>query len=147
MLISKDIRKYDNYIRYTNKKKNMSNSSYTYIYKFFNVRFLLCLSIVQTDIIFFLLKLLLGGVKCLNSKQNENEIDSIVVFFFLLFYYMTVVCINNILCLLFVLFFRKICDPHMTAFEPEALGNLLEGMEFHKFYFDHGIIMLFLFLY
>jgi len=26
----------------------------------------------------------------------------------------------------------------MTAFEPEALGNLLEGMEFHKFYFDHG---------
>lgn len=31
----------------------------------------------------------------------------------------------------------------MTAFEPEALGNLLEGMEFHKFYFDHGIEMLF----
>lgn len=27
----------------------------------------------------------------------------------------------------------------MTAFEPEALGNLLEGMEFHKFYFDHGM--------
>jgi len=43
--------------------------------------------------------------------------------------------------LLIVLFFRKICDPHMTAFEPEALGNLLEGMEFHKFYFDHGITM------
>lgn len=40
-----------------------------------------------------------------------------------------------------VLFFRKICDPHMTAFEPEALGNLLEGMEFHKFYFDHGMVM------
>lgn len=40
-----------------------------------------------------------------------------------------------------VLRFRKICDPHMTAFEPEALGNLLEGMEFHKFYFDHGIVM------
>ncbi|XP_050535595.1 calcium/calmodulin-dependent protein kinase type II alpha chain isoform X19 [Daktulosphaira vitifoliae] len=33
--------------------------------------------------------------------------------------------------------YTKICDPHMTAFEPEALGNLLEGMEFHKFYFDH----------
>lgn len=28
----------------------------------------------------------------------------------------------------------------MTAFEPEALGNLLEGMEFHKFYFDHGTV-------
>jgi hypothetical protein len=27
----------------------------------------------------------------------------------------------------------------MTAFEPEALGNLVEGLEFHKFYFDnHG---------
>lgn len=26
----------------------------------------------------------------------------------------------------------------MTAFEPEALGNLVEGMDFHKFYFDNG---------
>ena len=27
----------------------------------------------------------------------------------------------------------------MTAFEPEALGNLVEGIDFHKFYFDnHG---------
>lgn len=34
--------------------------------------------------------------------------------------------------------FRKICDPHLTAFEPEALGNLVEGMDFHKFYFDNG---------
>ncbi|XP_014244523.1 calcium/calmodulin-dependent protein kinase type II alpha chain isoform X16 [Cimex lectularius] len=34
--------------------------------------------------------------------------------------------------------YTKICDPHLTAFEPEALGNLVEGMEFHKFYFDHG---------
>lgn len=33
---------------------------------------------------------------------------------------------------------RKICDPHLTAFEPEALGNLVEGMDFHKFYFDNG---------
>jgi calcium/calmodulin-dependent protein kinase (CaM kinase) II len=24
----------------------------------------------------------------------------------------------------------------MTCFEPEALGNLVQGMEFHKFYFD-----------
>lgn len=24
----------------------------------------------------------------------------------------------------------------MTAFEPEAMGNLIEGMDFHKFYFD-----------
>lgn len=33
---------------------------------------------------------------------------------------------------------RKICDPHLTTFEPEALGNLVEGMDFHKFYFDNG---------
>lgn len=24
----------------------------------------------------------------------------------------------------------------MTAFEPEAMGNLIEGMDFHKFHFD-----------
>ncbi|KAG8182268.1 hypothetical protein JTE90_004724 [Oedothorax gibbosus] len=34
-------------------------------------------------------------------------------------------------------FYTKFCDPHMTAFEPEALGNLVEGMDFHKFYFDN----------
>ncbi|XP_042148193.1 calcium/calmodulin-dependent protein kinase type II alpha chain isoform X16 [Ixodes scapularis] len=34
--------------------------------------------------------------------------------------------------------YTKLCDPHLTAFEPEALGNLVEGMEFHKFYFDNG---------
>jgi hypothetical protein len=33
--------------------------------------------------------------------------------------------------------FRKICDPHVTSFEPEALGNLVEGLEFHKFFFDN----------
>lgn len=33
---------------------------------------------------------------------------------------------------------RKICDPHLTAFEPESMGNLVEGMDFHKFYFENG---------
>ena len=33
--------------------------------------------------------------------------------------------------------FRRLCDPHLTAFEPEAIGNLVEGLEFHKFYFDN----------
>nr|QHR97367.1 calcium/calmodulin-dependent protein kinase type II subunit alpha isoform B1 [Sogatella furcifera] len=35
--------------------------------------------------------------------------------------------------------YTKICDPHLTAFEPEALGNLVEGMDFHKFYFDNVV--------
>ncbi|GFR28982.1 hypothetical protein TNCT_586981 [Trichonephila clavata] len=34
--------------------------------------------------------------------------------------------------------YTKYCDPHITAFEPEALGNLIEGMDFHKFYFDNA---------
>lgn len=34
--------------------------------------------------------------------------------------------------------YRKICDPHLTAFEPESMGNLVEGMDFHKFYFENG---------
>lgn len=34
--------------------------------------------------------------------------------------------------------FRKICDPGLTSFEPEALGNLVEGMDFHRFYFENG---------
>ncbi|XP_028967249.1 calcium/calmodulin-dependent protein kinase type II alpha chain [Galendromus occidentalis] len=32
--------------------------------------------------------------------------------------------------------YTKLCDAHMTAFAPEAMGNLIEGMEFHKFYFE-----------
>lgn len=38
----------------------------------------------------------------------------------------------------FPLFHRKICDPGLTSFEPEALGNLVEGMDFHRFYFENG---------
>lgn len=39
----------------------------------------------------------------------------------------------------FILFFcSKLVDPHLTALEPEARGNLVEGLEFHKFYFDNG---------
>uniref|UniRef100_A0A2C9F383 calcium/calmodulin-dependent protein kinase n=1 Tax=Sus scrofa TaxID=9823 RepID=A0A2C9F383_PIG len=35
--------------------------------------------------------------------------------------------------------YRKICDPGLTAFEPEALGNLVEGMDFHRFYFENAL--------
>ncbi|NWU12848.1 KCC2D kinase, partial [Cephalopterus ornatus] len=34
--------------------------------------------------------------------------------------------------------YTKICDPGLTSFEPEALGNLVEGMDFHRFYFENG---------
>ncbi|XP_019377551.1 PREDICTED: calcium/calmodulin-dependent protein kinase type II subunit delta isoform X4 [Crocodylus porosus] len=35
--------------------------------------------------------------------------------------------------------YTKICDPGLTSFEPEALGNLVEGMDFHRFYFENAL--------
>jgi calcium/calmodulin-dependent protein kinase (CaM kinase) II len=32
--------------------------------------------------------------------------------------------------------YQRLCDPTLTAFEPEARGHLVEGMEFHRFYFE-----------
>lgn len=29
----------------------------------------------------------------------------------------------------------ELCDPSLTAFEPEALAHLVAGMDFHHFYF------------
>ncbi|NWH99994.1 KCC2D kinase, partial [Tichodroma muraria] len=40
--------------------------------------------------------------------------------------------------------YTKICDPGLTSFEPEALGNLVEGMDFHRFYFENGKYSLFI---
>lgn len=34
--------------------------------------------------------------------------------------------------------YRELCDPTLTAFEPEAAGHLVAGLAFHKFYFDLG---------
>ena len=34
--------------------------------------------------------------------------------------------------------YEELCDPTLTAFEPEALGHLVEGMPFHQFYFRLG---------
>jgi calcium/calmodulin-dependent protein kinase (CaM kinase) II len=31
--------------------------------------------------------------------------------------------------------YREFCDHSLTAFEPEALGNLVEGLDFHETYF------------
>ena len=34
--------------------------------------------------------------------------------------------------------YEQLCDPSITAFEPESCGHLVEGMPFHRFYFDLG---------
>uniref|UniRef100_A0A6G1SQM5 calcium/calmodulin-dependent protein kinase n=1 Tax=Aceria tosichella TaxID=561515 RepID=A0A6G1SQM5_9ACAR len=34
--------------------------------------------------------------------------------------------------------YKRLCAPSITAFEPETLGNLIEGTDFHKLYFDSG---------
>jgi calcium/calmodulin-dependent protein kinase (CaM kinase) II len=32
--------------------------------------------------------------------------------------------------------YQELCDATLTAFEPEAKGQLVEGLEFHSFYFN-----------
>ena len=32
--------------------------------------------------------------------------------------------------------YHELCDPSLTCFEPEAAGQLVEGLEFHRFYFQ-----------
>lgn len=34
--------------------------------------------------------------------------------------------------------YTELCDPTLTCFEPEARGHLVQGMAFHRFYFDLG---------
>ena len=34
--------------------------------------------------------------------------------------------------------YEELCDPTLTAFEPEAPGQVVEGLDFHRFYFDLG---------
>ncbi len=34
--------------------------------------------------------------------------------------------------------YEALCDPSLSAFEPEARGQLVEGLEFHRFYFELG---------
>jgi len=34
--------------------------------------------------------------------------------------------------------YQRLCDPTLTCFEPESHGHLVEGLDFHGFYFDLG---------
>lgn len=34
--------------------------------------------------------------------------------------------------------YQELCDPSLTAFEPEGLGQRIEGLDFHRFYFNLG---------
>ena len=34
--------------------------------------------------------------------------------------------------------YQALCDASLTAFEPEGRGHLIQGLEFHRFYFDLG---------
>ncbi|MGY8823665.1 MAG: DUF4440 domain-containing protein [Candidatus Latescibacterota bacterium] len=34
--------------------------------------------------------------------------------------------------------YEELCDTFLTAFEPEARGHRVEGLDFHRFYFDLG---------
>jgi calcium/calmodulin-dependent protein kinase (CaM kinase) II len=34
--------------------------------------------------------------------------------------------------------YEELCDPSLTAFEPEGLGQRVEGLAFHHFYFRLG---------
>jgi len=38
--------------------------------------------------------------------------------------------------------YKKLCSGDLSCFEPESAGMLVEGLEFHKFYFDLGSKMM-----
>ncbi|XP_061566025.1 calcium/calmodulin-dependent protein kinase type II delta chain-like isoform X2 [Cololabis saira] len=35
--------------------------------------------------------------------------------------------------------YKRLCDPGLTSFEPEAFTNLVAGIDFHRFFFDNAL--------
>lgn len=35
--------------------------------------------------------------------------------------------------------YSSLCAPNLTAYEPETKGVLVEGLEFHKFFFENKL--------
>lgn len=36
--------------------------------------------------------------------------------------------------------YQSLCDPSLTCFEPEAQGQLIQGLPFHQYYFKLGAV-------
>ena len=34
--------------------------------------------------------------------------------------------------------YEELCDPTLSAIEPEGRGHMIEGLDFHRFYFELG---------
>ncbi len=34
--------------------------------------------------------------------------------------------------------YQRLCDPTLSSFEPEGRGQAVEGLEFHRYYFELG---------
>ena len=35
--------------------------------------------------------------------------------------------------------YKQLVDSSVTCFEPEAVGHMVEGLDFHKYYFDLSV--------
>ncbi len=35
--------------------------------------------------------------------------------------------------------YERLCDPTLSAFEPEGRGHAVEGLEFHRYYFELAV--------